>query len=49
LREIWLVRLKIDGSKGYLDFVDFRILLAKGEKAIEFMIPTPRVPTVGTN
>jgi hypothetical protein len=25
------------------------LLLAKGEKAIEFMIPTPRVPTVGAN
>jgi hypothetical protein len=26
-----------------------RLLLAKGEKAVEFMIPTPRVPTVGAN
>jgi hypothetical protein len=25
------------------------LLLAKSEKAVEFMIPTPRVPTVGTN
>jgi hypothetical protein len=25
------------------------LLLAKNEKAIEFMIPTPRVPTVGAN
>jgi hypothetical protein len=25
------------------------LLLAKSEKAIEFMIPTPRVPTVGAN
>jgi hypothetical protein len=25
------------------------LLLAKGEKAIEFMIPTPRVPTVSAN
>jgi hypothetical protein len=25
------------------------LLLAKGEKAVEFMIPTPRVPTVGAN
>jgi hypothetical protein len=23
--------------------------LAKSEKAVEFMIPTPRVPTVGAN
>jgi hypothetical protein len=25
------------------------LLLAKSEKAVEFMIPTPRVPTVGAN
>jgi hypothetical protein len=25
------------------------LLLAKSEKAIEFMIPTPRVPTVSAN
>jgi hypothetical protein len=25
------------------------LLLAKSEKAVEFMIPTPRVPTIGTN
>jgi hypothetical protein len=25
------------------------LLLAKGKKAVEFMIPTPRVPTVGAN
>jgi hypothetical protein len=25
------------------------LLLAKSEKAIEFMIPTPRVPMVGAN
>jgi hypothetical protein len=25
------------------------LLLTKSEKAIEFMIPTPRVPTVGAN
>jgi hypothetical protein len=25
------------------------LLLAKSEKAIEFMIPMPRVPTVGAN
>jgi hypothetical protein len=25
------------------------LLLAKSEKAIEFMIPTPRIPTVGAN
>jgi hypothetical protein len=43
------VRLKIDGSEGYLDFLTFELLLAKSEKAGEFMIPTPRVPTVGAN
>jgi hypothetical protein len=26
-----------------------RLMLAKSEKAVEFMIPTPRVPTVGAN
>jgi hypothetical protein len=25
------------------------VLLAKSEKVVEFMIPTPRVPTVGAN
>jgi hypothetical protein len=25
------------------------LLLAKSEKVVEFMIPTPRVPTVGAN
>jgi hypothetical protein len=25
------------------------LLLAKSENAVEFMIPTPRVPTVGAN
>jgi hypothetical protein len=25
------------------------LLLAKSKKAIEFMIPTPKVPTVGAN
>jgi hypothetical protein len=25
------------------------LLLARSEKAVEFMIPTPRVPTVGAN
>jgi hypothetical protein len=41
--------LKIEGSEGYLDFIDFPLLLAKGKKAVEFMIPTRRVPTVGAN
>jgi hypothetical protein len=27
----------------------FELLLAKSEKAVEFMIPTPSVPTVGAN
>jgi hypothetical protein len=25
------------------------LLLAKSKKAVEFMIPTPRIPTVGAN
>jgi hypothetical protein len=25
------------------------LLLAKSEKAVKFMIPTPKVPTVGAN
>jgi hypothetical protein len=41
------MRLKIDGSEGYLNFVDLRV--AESKKAIEFMIPTPKVPTVGAN
>jgi hypothetical protein len=43
------VKLKIDGSEGYLNFVDFGLLRAESEKAVEFMIPMPRVPTVGAN
>jgi hypothetical protein len=43
------VRLKIDGSEGYLNFVDFELLLAKSKKAVEFKMPTPEVPTVGAN
>jgi hypothetical protein len=27
----------------------FELMLARSEKAIEFMVPTPRVPTVSTN
>jgi hypothetical protein len=27
----------------------FELLLARSEKAIEFMIPTPRVPTISAN
>jgi hypothetical protein len=27
----------------------FELLLAGSEKAIEFMIPTPKLPTVGAN
>jgi hypothetical protein len=39
--------LEIDGSDGYLFSSTSGLLLAKSEKIIEFMIPTPRVPTVG--
>jgi hypothetical protein len=27
----------------------FELLLAKSEKAVEFIIPIPKFPTVGTN
>jgi hypothetical protein len=27
----------------------FELLLDEGEKAVEFMIPTPKLPTVGAN
>jgi hypothetical protein len=27
----------------------FELFLVEDEKAIEFMIPTPRIPTVGAN
>jgi hypothetical protein len=27
----------------------FELLLDEGEKAVEFMIPTPKIPTVGAN
>jgi hypothetical protein len=27
----------------------FELLLAENEKAVEFMIPTPKLPTVGAN
>jgi hypothetical protein len=27
----------------------FELLLAGSEKAVEFMIPTPKLPTVGAN
>jgi hypothetical protein len=43
------MRLEIYGSEGYLVFVDFELLLARIKKVVEFMIPTPRVPTVGAN
>jgi hypothetical protein len=43
------MRLKIYGSNGYLVSVAFELLLAESEKAVEYMIPTPRVPTVGAN
>jgi hypothetical protein len=41
--------MKIYGSKGDLVSVDLRLLFEKSEKAVEFMIPTPKVPTVGAN
>jgi hypothetical protein len=27
----------------------FELLLAESEKAVKFMIPTPKIPTVGAN
>jgi hypothetical protein len=43
------MRLKIYGPKGYLVSIDFRVAIGWSEKAVEFMIPTPKVPTVGAN
>jgi hypothetical protein len=39
--------LKVYGSKGFP--LTSELLLAKSKKAVEFMIPTPRVPMVGAN
>jgi hypothetical protein len=41
------MRLKIYGPKGY--FVSVELLLAGSEKTVEFMIPTPKIPTAGVN
>jgi hypothetical protein len=43
------VWLKIDGSKGDLISSIFELFLDESEEVVEFMIPTPKVPTVGTN
>jgi hypothetical protein len=43
------MRLKIYGFRGDLIFVIFGLLLAGSEKAVEFMIPTPKLPTVSAN
>jgi hypothetical protein len=43
------MRLKIYVFRGDLISVDFQVLLAKSEKAVKFMIPTPKVPTVCAN
>jgi hypothetical protein len=43
------MRLKIYGPKGYLVSIDFQVDVGWKRKAIEFMIPTPKVPTVGAN
>jgi hypothetical protein len=43
------VWLKIYGSKGDLVSIDLRAALDGGEKAIEFMILTPKLPMVGAN
>jgi hypothetical protein len=41
--------LKIYGPEGYLVSVDFRVVVARSEKTVEFIIPMLRVPTVGAN
>jgi hypothetical protein len=43
-----ILRLPIVNSISWFSSVP-ALLLAKSEKAIEFMIPTPKVPTVGAN
>jgi hypothetical protein len=43
-----MFKLPIVSSTSYFSSTP-ALLLAKIEKAIEFMIPTPRVPTVGAN
>jgi hypothetical protein len=44
----WKLRLPIVNSIFWFSSTS-ELMLAKSEKAIEFMIPTPRVPTVGAN
>jgi hypothetical protein len=46
--KVWWMGLKFYGSEGYLVSTS-RLLLAKSEKVIEFMIPTPLIPMVGAN
>jgi hypothetical protein len=43
------VWLKIYGSKGDMVSSIFELFLDEGKKAVEFMIPMPKVPTVGAN
>jgi hypothetical protein len=43
------MKLEICGFKGDLVSSIFELLLDRSEKAVEFMIPTPKVPTVSTN
>jgi hypothetical protein len=43
------MRLKIYGPEGYLLSSSFELLLAESEKAVEFMIPTPKFPTFDAN
>jgi hypothetical protein len=43
-----MLKLPIVNSIPWLP-LSSELLLAKSEKAVEFMIPTPKVPTVGAN
>jgi hypothetical protein len=43
------MRLKIYGPEEYLFPSTFGLLLAESKKAVEFMIPTPTLPTVCAN
>jgi hypothetical protein len=43
-----MLKLPMVSSTSWLPSTS-ELLLAKSEKAVEFMIPTPKVPTVGAN
>jgi hypothetical protein len=43
-----MLKLPMVSSTSWLPLTS-ELLLAKNEKAVEFMIPTPKIPTVGAN